>query len=277
MLRTLAAVALLGMSLPAQDVFARLQEAAAEAPLAVGHRGASADYPENTLPALRAARQAGAAVVEFDVYQTKDGHWVCMHDATCDRTTDAVAKFGRKKVRIDEITLAEIRTLDAGSWFDPKFAGAKVPTLQEALDAILPAVPMIERKGGDAKALAAELRRLELTDAVLVQAFDWPWLEELHAAAPELLLGALGSKELTAERQQELRATGARLVHWSHTDLDVEAAAAVRERGQLLCVYTVDADVALLGAAAIGCDLITTNKPGHVVALRQRGLLRRPR
>lgn len=258
-------------------VLARLQRAAVDAPLVVAHRGASADAPENTLAALRLAKDAGAEVIEFDVYQTRDGAWVVLHDATVDRTTDAAKKLGRNKVRIDELTLDEARSLDAGAWFDAKFAGEKLPTLAEAIAAILPAVPMIERKGGDPKALVEELRRLEVMDRVLVQAFDWDWLEQVHAAAPDLLLGALSGGEPTADKLADVTRTGAAIVHWDHRGVTVDTAAAVRAAGRMLCVYTVDPDLALVGAAAIGCDMVTTNRAAHMVALRRRGALRRPR
>ena len=147
-------------------LFRSLRELASKAPAVVAHRGASERCPENTLAALRAAVAAGAHVVEFDVWQTKDGAWVLMHDATCDRTTNAVAKLARKDVRVDATTLGELRTLDAGSWKDRAFAGEPVPTLEEALAAVLPAIPMIERKGGSADALVAELKRLEVIDQI---------------------------------------------------------------------------------------------------------------
>ncbi|MCA8948349.1 MAG: hypothetical protein KDE27_02535 [Planctomycetes bacterium] len=265
----------------AQDnaVLTRLRAAAEQAPLVVAHRGASSTHPENTLAAMRAAVDAGADLVEFDVYQTADGAWVCIHDQTVDRTTDAVKRLGRQRIKVDELTLAEIRALDAGSWFGAGFADERVPTLAEALAAILPAaVPMIERKGGDAGALAAELARLERLDEVMVQAFDWDFLTELHRVEPRLLIGALGAKELSPARHEELSRTGAAIVHWNHGDLTVEAAAAVRAADRLLCVYTVDPDPCLLGAAAIGCHLVTTNRPARMAELRRRGLLQsRPR
>ncbi len=264
-------------TMPTAELFARLQQQGAEAPLVVGHRGASAECPENTVAAFRRAVAAGAHMVEFDVHQTKDGHWVCMHDATCDRTTDATARLGRKNVRIDALDLAELRTLDAGVWRDPKFVGERVPTLEEALSAIFPAVPLIERKAGDPVALVKELRRLDVVDRVLVQAFDWDWLEVVHRAEPELLIGALSGKEPTAALLADLPRTGARLVHWDHRALDLQTATAIRAKGQLLCVYTVDPDIALLGAAGFGCDLVTTNVPARMVALRDAGLLRRAR
>ncbi|MCA8964110.1 MAG: hypothetical protein KDC48_04460 [Planctomycetes bacterium] len=259
------------------DLFTRLHRQAADAPLVVGHRGASAECPENTVASFRRAVAAGAHMVEFDVYQSKDGKWVCMHDATCDRTTDAVARLGRKNVRVDALDLGELRSLDAGGWRDARFVGERVPTLEEALAAIFPAVPMIERKGGDAAALVDELRRLRVVDRVLVQAFDWDWLEQVHRAEPALLLGALAGKQPTAELLADLPRTGARLVHWDHRSLDLQTALAIRAKGQLLCVYTVDPDIALLGAARLGCDLVTTNVPARMAALRDAGQLRRDR
>lgn len=275
-----SSLVVLGLSaaLPSQSpLLAKLQSAAAKQPVAVAHRGASEAQPENTLAAFRAARAAGAEIVEFDVYQTKDGHWVVLHDATCDRTTDAVARFGRKDVRVDQLTLAEVRELDAGAWKGKAFVGEKVPTLAETLAAIAPAVPMLERKGGDAVALVAELRRLDVLDQVLVQAFDWEWLAAFRAAAPKAVLGALGGKELTAERLAELERLQVQFVHWDHRILRADDVAALRSKGWWLGVYTVDPDLVLLGAAALGCDFVTTNRPERFVELRRRGLLQRPR
>lgn len=285
MLRSLAALVFLFAGWPSllgsapQDpvVLQQLRTAAAAAPLVVAHRGASEQFPENTVTALRAAAAQKAHVVEFDVWQTKDGAWVLLHDATLDRTTDAIARFGRKDVRVDQCMLAEVRGLDAGAWKGKAFAGEKVPTLAEALAAVQPAIAMVEHKGGDPVALAAELRKLDANARVLVQSFDWPWLTAFHAAAPDVLCGALGSKDCSPERLAAAAATGARLVHWDHRTLDLQAAATVRAAGHLLCAYTVDADCALLGASALGCDLITTNRPERLVALRELGELARVR
>jgi glycerophosphoryl diester phosphodiesterase len=274
-----AAVLFAALPMVAQDdpVWRRLRDGAKDGAVVVAHRGASEDFPENTVAALRAGAAAGALVVEFDVQQTKDGAWVLLHDATCDRTTDAVARLGRKDVRIDALTLAEARALDAGAWKGKAFAGERLPTLAEALAAIFPAIPLVERKAGDAKALVAELRRLDAIDRVVVQAFDWPWLREVRAAEPKLALGVLGGKALTKAQIDEAVAMQAGLVHWDHRTLDVAAAAQARAAGALLCVYTVDPDVLLLGAAAIGCDLITTNRPARMAQLRADGVLRAAR
>lgn len=119
----------------------------------VAHRGASAYAPEHTLEAYRLALSQGADFVEQDLQITKDGQLVCLHDLTLERTTDVEQVFpdrfredvsddqtpGSRPVRhwyVSDFTLTEIKSLDAGSWFDPKFKGARVPTWQEAIDLI---------------------------------------------------------------------------------------------------------------------------------------------
>lgn len=86
------------------------------------HRGYSGRYPENTMAAFIAAVEAGADGIECDVHQTLDGHFVLMHDAKVQRTTNG-------RGRIAQMTLAQLETLDAGAWFQPAFAGTRVPQL----------------------------------------------------------------------------------------------------------------------------------------------------
>jgi glycerophosphoryl diester phosphodiesterase len=95
-------------------------------PPVIGHRGAAGEAPENTLASIRKARELGATWIEFDVKLTKDGHPILFHDDCLERTTD-----GRGAVAAT--TLAEIRRLDAGSWFGAAFRGEPVPTLEQAL------------------------------------------------------------------------------------------------------------------------------------------------
>lgn len=97
----------------------------ASEPRVVAHRGLSLHAPENTLANFRACLELRMGF-EFDVEKTKDGHLVCIHDSTVDRTTDGTGK-------IAALTLDELRRLDAGSWFDARFAGERVPTIDEVL------------------------------------------------------------------------------------------------------------------------------------------------
>ena len=119
----------------------------------VAHRGASAYAPEHTLEAYRLAIKQGADFVEQDLAVTKDGVLVCIHDLTLDRTTNVEEVFPdrfsehtsgtipARRWLVADFTLAEIKQLDAGSWFDPRFAGARIPTFQEAID-------LVQRQGG---------------------------------------------------------------------------------------------------------------------------------
>lgn len=105
--------------------------------IVIAHRGASCYAPENTVPAFVAARECGATMVELDLRQTADGAFVAMHDASLRRTTDVCRVFpDRRPWRVADFTLAEIRCLDAGSWFGPRYVGERVPTVQEALEVL---------------------------------------------------------------------------------------------------------------------------------------------
>ena len=95
----------------------------------VAHRGASGNYPENTLIAFQKALEIGVDEVELDLYMTKDDHLIVMHDPTVDRTTDGTGA-------IADLTLAEIKALDAGVAFGEQFRGERVPTWEEALELV---------------------------------------------------------------------------------------------------------------------------------------------
>ena len=112
--------------------------------LLVAHRGASAYAPEHTLAAYRLALAQKADYVEQDLQITKDGVLVCLHDETLERTTNVAEVFpqrgqgeqGQRHWLVADFTLAEIKQLDAGAWFNEKFKGERVPTFQEAIDAV---------------------------------------------------------------------------------------------------------------------------------------------
>lgn len=98
-------------------------------PLVIAHRGAPVAAPENTLASFRVALDEGAQAIEFDVHLTRDGQAVVIHDATVDRCSDGTGA-------VADMTLAQVKALDAGNWFDPAFAGERIPTLDEVFAAI---------------------------------------------------------------------------------------------------------------------------------------------
>src|SRR5260370_18930132 len=116
----------------------RLLHLGARNPLVIGHRGFCSLAPENTLSSFRHASAAGADLVELDYRHSRDGVPVVIHDAYLDRTTNARKRWKQRHIKVRAKSAAQIQSLDAGSWFDVKYAGEKVPTLAQALDTIFP-------------------------------------------------------------------------------------------------------------------------------------------
>jgi glycerophosphoryl diester phosphodiesterase len=170
----------------------------------VGHRGASAYAPENTLASFREARTRDADYFELDVQQTKDGVPIVIHDTTLSRTTNAESVYPRRSPwRVRDFTLAQIERLDAGSWFSARFRDERVPTLATTLDAM---------EGSDLKLLLeiknpslypgltgriVDLLRAEpdwlLPDRLIVQSFEWPSVQEFHRLMPRVRTAVLGT------------------------------------------------------------------------------------
>lgn len=246
-------------------------------PLVIGHRGYNVLAPENTLPSFQFAKAAGADLVELDYYHTKDGVPIVIHDRELDRTTDAIAKWGAKKITVETKTATELQTLDAGRWFGPQFAGTRLPLLTEALDLIQQGgVTLIERKGGDAAAAVRLLRERNLINQVVVQSFDWSFLQAFHAQAPEQILGALGppgsrdgrkltdqEKTLNGQWIAEAKHTGARVIGWSKL-VTREAVDGAHAQGFKLWVYTVNDPAQADELLDLGVDGIITDNPALI-------------
>ena len=267
---SVAAVALPGISASADDrqeltPAARLIRA--KRVLVIAHRGESRAAPENTLPAFRAAIRAKGDLVELDYYHSADDIPVVFHDATLDRTTDAKRRWGGSKIPLVSKTLRQLKTLDAGSWFDAKFAGTRIPTLDESLDLIQQdAVTLIEHKQGTAVACVALLKHKDLLERVVVQSFNWKFLAECRRLAPTLVLGALGNKRLTAERLEQARQTGASVIGWNHKSLTPDQITAIHRAGLKAWVYTVNDRRRVVVLKKSGIDGIITDVPRTVRA-----------
>jgi glycerophosphoryl diester phosphodiesterase len=154
-------------------------------PFISAHRGFSDAAPENTLPALEAALAAGADVAEIDVKLTSDGHLVLMHDATLDRTTSGQGPVGA-------MTLAQIKTLDAGAWFGASFAGTPVVTLDEVLEwsagrlgILLEMKNCPERDPHFIDAVIEAIERHDASGWVIPAGFDHPTVDAVAARRPQ--------------------------------------------------------------------------------------------
>lgn len=233
-----------------------------ESTLVIGHRGASSEAPENTLPAFRIAVQQKADLVELDYYHSQDGLPVVLHDKTLDRTTDAAKKLNGKKIAIDSVSASQLKTLDAGSWFDAKFKGAILPTLEQALHEIQKgSVTLIEHKQGDAKTLIALLKKLGLVDKVVVQSFNWSFLKDCRNENSSVVLVALGSKELDQKRIDSMKSIVSGFA-WNHKDVSQQMIDLVHKNDRTMWVYTVNDQKTANHLTSIGIDGIITDKPG---------------
>ena len=137
--------------------------------------------PENTAASIREATRLGAKVVEFDVRVTSDGKLLLFHDGDLKRFFSSSKTF-------EELSEKEAVELDVGSWFDSvKFSTERPILLETAIQLCHEggATPLIERKTGSAKEYAEVLRRLDVIDTVIVQAFDWDFLTDLQKELPD--------------------------------------------------------------------------------------------
>jgi glycerophosphoryl diester phosphodiesterase len=229
----------------------------------IAHRGYSSRYPENTLSAIRAAVEAGADMVEIDVQLTKDNAIVVMHDQSVYRTTNGAGL-------VKDLTLEQIRSLDAGSKFDPKFAGELVPTLEEALDAVHgQAMLNIEVKnvGSEgartfmAQQIAALVSRKNYSAHVQVMAFDSDFMQEMRQTAPGMSMALLAiNNSFGSKRRQavNLKMDGLNLLH---NTVSADEVRDLHKAGIKTHVYTVNRQNSMLKALRKGVDGLITDYP----------------
>jgi glycerophosphoryl diester phosphodiesterase len=259
-------------------------------PLIIGHRGYCQLAPENTLSSFKLAMAAGADLVELDYHETNDGKFIVIHDSELDRTTDAARRWAQRRIKVASKTAAEIQSLDAGSWFDPKYAGTKIPLLAEALDTIQQeSVTLIERKHGDPNSCIDLLRNKKLINQVIVQSFDWEFLRQFHEQEPDQVLGALGPPTLLADGKKpfgrhkklssawldDLQKTGAKVAVWNR-QLSKLAVQLSHERGLKVWVYTINDPALANRLLDIGVDGLITNNTSlmrRTLALRANSVL----
>jgi glycerophosphoryl diester phosphodiesterase len=232
-----------------------------EAAFIASHRGGGATAPENTLPAVSAALAGGFEYVEVDVSLTADGHAVLLHDRKVDRTTDGTG-------RVAELTLAEVRELDAGAWFDPAYAGTRVPTFAEFLDMLAAAGgrAIVELKGTwDAAAVAramADITARELERSIALASFDARTLA-LCASESEVVSRLLILKHLPGDVVTAAQQAGVRGIIVSRTAVlsRPEVVDEIHAVGGRIVVYTLNKDAQWDAVTALGVDGIVTDDP----------------
>ena len=228
--------------------------------LVIAHRGLPIAAPENSLPGFEAALAYKPDFVELDYRHTLDGVPAVIHDDKLDRTTNSRAVFGAADVLIGSKTFAELGKLDGGAWYSPKFAGAKLASLAEAIDLVCPQTClMIERKDGDAATLVKLLREKQVLDRVIVQAFDWNFIADVRKLEPDLPTGLLGKQRLDAEKLARVREIAPRVIGWDFRDLDAAVIRTGHDAGVKVWSWTVNSEAKARELAAAGLDGLITN------------------
>lgn len=250
-------------------------------PLVIAHRGASAYAPENTLAAVDKAEELGIDWVENDVQRTKDGRLVVLHDTDLRRTTDAEQVFpDRSPWNVKDFTAAEIARLDAGSWFGPEWAGARVPTLGQYLDTVednrqklLLEIKAPELYPGIEKDILRVLRaegwldRAHVRNKLVIQSFGADSVRAVHEQRPDVTTGFLGTPAV-ADLPSYAKFTDQ--INPTHSTLTAEYVAAVHRlkgaHGKRLRVntWTVNDAAGAVRVDGFGVDGIITNNPDVV-------------
>lgn len=265
-----AALSLVTVLLGASTVFAAPPDDVVD----IAHRGASGSAPENTVAAIDVALAKKSSFVEVDVQRSADGELVIIHDTTLSRTTDVEEVFpNRAPWLVSDFTLAEMRRLDAGSWFSPDFTGEPIPTLREAVDAL-----------GQRAGLLLELKNPELypgieaeidkelasipgyqgsaltTGKLVVQSFNHDSMrayDDLNPAVPTGLL--FGYRPTDAEL---VAASGwAEQINPSYRVTDQDLVNRVHELDMTISVYTLNTGRLMREFIGLGVDGIITDYP----------------
>ena len=238
-------------------------------PPVIGHRGAASHAPENTLAGIRKAAALGIAMVEFDAKLTADGVPVLVHDDRLDRTTS-----GSGPSR--DASLATIRTLDAGGWFDPAFAGEPVPTLAEALELCvslglavnLEIKPCKGRERETAEASLAVAREIWPADRPppLVSSFARESMETALAVAPDWPRGFLFDRR-PSDFEAAVAALTPATLNTSHKRLTEKTVTALKATGLPLLAYTVNDPDRARALFAMGVDGVFSDAPDAILAV----------
>ena len=260
-------------------------------PLILGHRGASAVVPENTLAAFSRAIEDGADGIEFDVRLSHDGLPVVIHDDTLNRT-------GMRSGVVSAMTAAQLGKVDVGSWFTKKFGGRSfgtetIPTLAAVFDLFAGnnGLLYVEMKCAETQAsslAAAVVRQIgeqKMRDRVVVESFTHSAIDEVKRIDPHVRTAALFEPRLSQpvstlranvilDRARQLRADEIAL---HHTLARTKLIQAAKDEGFEIVVWTVDHAGWIERARDYGIKALISNNPGLMVQTRDRSPSIRPR
>jgi glycerophosphoryl diester phosphodiesterase len=239
--------------------------------MVIAHRGFSGRAPENTLASFRRAMEIGSDMIELDVQLSQDGKVVILHDDTLERTTNG-------RGRVADFTLAELKQLDAGSWFGPRFSGQRIPTLNEVLELakgrILVNIEIKNPTHGQypitelCDRALQETRRAGMVNRVIFSSFNPVALERIREKDPRIWVALLYHKPwnslLEITRHSEYPVLNLR-----HSYLTKNKIGKIHQEGRKLNVYTLNSEEELERFVSWEVDGIITNDPDRLLKILQ--------
>jgi len=231
-------------------------------PWNIAHRGASGSAPENTLVAFQRAMDLGATFIETDLHLTRDAHFVAIHDTTLDRTTN-----GHGAVR--DLTLAQLRDLDAGKWFDREFMDERIPTLEEILafarsrDVVFYLELKYDSAWGMHHALVGALRDVENASRTIVISFDRSQIEAVRRLDRGIMTGLL-IESTDGDPVKDAMTVGARQLCPRADVITPELVERAHRQDLLVAAWTVDDPDEMRRLISVGVDGIMSNFPDRV-------------
>jgi len=236
--------------------------------LLIAHRGASGYAPENTLAAFRKAVAMGLSFIETDLQLSRDARFVAIHDDTVNRTTNGQGS-------VHDLTLAELRRLDAGSWFGSSFVGERIPTLEEILEFAKrhDIVFYLELKPGGSwggeHALMGALRESGEFARVVVISFDSALVAAVRRVEPTLLTGLLSDGQIEKPIEKALEIGARQLVIRGDLVTPAMIVEAKRNDLQVIC-WTVNHPAHMRLLASAGVAGIMSDYPDRLNAVQPK-------
>lgn len=223
----------------------------------VGHRGASAEKPENTMLLFKSAIATGMTAFELDVVQSQDGIPFVMHDDRVDRTTDGAGNCY-------DLSWATVAALDAGSWKNTVFAGEKAPRLEDVLNSfrsqavfILVEIKDNVNYGSLPQRVASLIREKQMENQCLVMSANWDYADTVKAENPKCITGILGSGNSITDAIARAISAGHRFISWDFRSITPDMVNLVHASGLTLNVWTVNNALDIQNMIDLGIDSIS--------------------
>lgn len=229
------------------------------------HRGVKATRPENTIPSFEEAIKLKADGIVINIHMTKDGYLVVCHDETLNRTTEG-------KGFIKHFDLFEIKQLDAGSWFDKKYKGIKIPMIEDVVELTNSSntfLNIVIKEGsifypGIEEKLIFLINKLNIKEKVLISSSDHIALKKIKKLEPELKTGFIVSQNIfTVEEYKNINRVD--VLHYDIKMLDEEIVKECKRCDIELIVHLVNDEFQYKKALSLGADGIITDDPGRMI------------